>query len=182
MGFEKDVTTIIKLLRSRIKYRDKQLQTALVSATLPDSLHRLAGIALRNPKHIEVESSQSKNEAQPMKTSTSKAAKKEVNEEGEEGQETASTEQFSIPVQLQQHYAIVPCKRRLVTLAAFIRWKTTERFFILQMKKSFFTYDDAQRELQDDCLCVQLRFSGLSSCTLSSSKGKVHSTRSSKRR
>lgn len=114
MGFEKDVGDIIKMLRSRIKYRDKQLQSALVSATLPEGINRLAGLALRNPKHIEVELTANSNESKP--SSASKNDDKKEN-----------TETFHIPPQLKQHFTIVECKQRLVALSAFLRWKSSQR-------------------------------------------------------
>eukprot|EP01119_Soliformovum_irregulare_P003234 TRINITY_DN1358_c1_g1_i2.p1 TRINITY_DN1358_c1_g1~~TRINITY_DN1358_c1_g1_i2.p1 ORF type:complete len:321 (+),score=112.63 TRINITY_DN1358_c1_g1_i2:72-1034(+) len=52
-GFEEPVTEIVQILRD-YKETERPLQTALVSATLPEGMKRLAGVALKNPVRVEV--------------------------------------------------------------------------------------------------------------------------------
>jgi superfamily II DNA/RNA helicase len=104
MGFEEPVTQIVKLLKSHVQQRTKPLQTALISATLTDKIKKLAGFSLQDPVYIDVDE---------MNSTTSK----------EEGEDATALDGFHIPKMLHQNYVSVPCKQRLITLAAFLRWK-----------------------------------------------------------
>jgi hypothetical protein len=78
-----------------------QRQTVMLSATLSAGVEKLAGLTLNSPEL--------------------------VNMNDEEGTESsgAQQKQLVIPTTLKQSYIIVPAKLRLVTLAAFILWKST---------------------------------------------------------
>lgn len=138
MGFEKDVIFIIKTLKEKIVSSNASLSilknnenyenlnhqnlnqylihvphsgkvhTVLLSATLHEGVQRLANISLNNYKFVSVDSSNNKD------------IKKE-------NQLLPIKENFHIPEQLSQYYIIVPCKKRLITLAAFLHLKAIER-------------------------------------------------------
>ena len=78
-----------------------QRQTVMLSATLSAGVEKLAGLTLNSPEL--------------------------VNMNDEEGTESsgAQQKQLVIPTTLKQSYIIVPAKLRLVSLAAFILWKST---------------------------------------------------------
>lgn len=113
MGFERDINTIINIFRSK-RSEGSPLQSILCSATLPEGVTRLAGASLRNPVRVEIEKED-------------EDEKEEENEENEEEQnqpvEEEKIDQFQIPKQLKQYFVQVPTKKRLVTLASFLRWK-----------------------------------------------------------
>ena len=82
-----------------------QRQTVMLSATLSAGVEKLAGLTLNSPEL--------------------------VNMNDEEGTESsgAQQKQLVIPTTLKQSYIIVPAKLRLVSLAAFILWKSTVILF-----------------------------------------------------
>lgn len=106
MGFEKDVTTIMSELKSRIKQIDKPLQTALISATIDSRVQNLASQLLNDPVNIYLETPQS-----------------DTSKEGED-KEGNSADKHSTPRSLRQFYVLTHLKQKLSTLSAFLRWKS----------------------------------------------------------
>lgn len=105
MGFEQDIEKILKKLDSQenrhspIPGLPAKRMTILCSATLKSGVQKLGEISLKNAVHIHGDG-----DGQPTT----------------EGDEEVQVK-FSAPAQLQQSYAIVPAKLRLVTLAAILR-------------------------------------------------------------
>ncbi|XP_025112467.1 probable ATP-dependent RNA helicase DDX31 [Pomacea canaliculata] len=118
MGYEKDVAEIVTALNTK---GNEHRQTILLSATLTTGVERLAGMALRNHEMIDAssmehEGSKSKNVQDTVSIWP---------------QSSADNQAFALPEKLKQYFVIVPCKLRLVTLAAFILWRCK-----MQSKKS----------------------------------------------
>ncbi len=110
LGFEKSITNICDILRSRIQQGVKPLQTVLLSATLTESIQKLAGkLSMRDPVYVGVA------------------------EDSEKSKDSQTSDDFQIPKLLHQHYVIVPCKQRLVTLAAFLRWKAFSMYWHIML-------------------------------------------------
>jgi hypothetical protein len=74
----------------------------------------------------------------------------QVNKPGETKEETKE-ETFSTPKQLKQAFVTVPCKQRLVSLAAFIRWKALSVY-----AGEFESPNTIQNLLQNDCFLLEL--------------------------
>ncbi|NWI52237.1 DDX31 helicase, partial [Calyptomena viridis] len=106
LGFEKDVAVILNALNAGRETR----QNVLLSATLTEGVTRLANISLNDPISISIA-----DEIQKVPKPTSQ----------KDGADSGSLncmeqENFAVPEKLKQYVMIVPCKLRLVTLAAFI--------------------------------------------------------------
>ncbi len=147
MGFDREIAVILNALNEQAPDR----QTILLSATLTDDVKRLAGIALKEPRLIDI--------AQELsRTISAKSTEKQTSEENSEAEtrtrntvamETESNlevkesdegdievtelkqSDFTTPEGLQQHFVIVPSKLRLVTLTAFILWRCTVSLFCI---------------------------------------------------
>eukprot|EP00039_Didymoeca_costata_P018016 m.331797 g.331797 ORF g.331797 m.331797 type:complete len:728 (+) comp16795_c0_seq1:223-2406(+) len=97
-GFEEALQKIIKGVHSAPKLaRMHSLCNVLLSATLNTNVERLAMLSLKDPTNINA-----------MKF---------------EGNDTDNGRQFQTSSKLTQHYTLLPCKLRLVSLLAFIKWK-----------------------------------------------------------
>ncbi|NXF09605.1 DDX31 helicase, partial [Smithornis capensis] len=106
LGFEKDVAVILNALNAERETR----QNVLLSATLTEGVTRLADISLNDPVSISIADEIQK----VLKPASQKG-----------GADSSSLncmeqENFAVPEKLKQYVMIVPCKLRLVTLAAFI--------------------------------------------------------------
>lgn len=129
MGFERDVKQIVKTLDERAreavacadgadgdekkratKAAARPLrQSALISATLNPEIKRLVGTVMRSePVYVSV---------------ASKLEEANKEERADKTAEDVASDSISTPPGLDQSYAIVPCKKRLVTLAAFLQWQ-----------------------------------------------------------
>ncbi|XP_014780846.1 probable ATP-dependent RNA helicase DDX31 [Octopus bimaculoides] len=97
MGFEKEVQLIISILNKSTPER----QTILLSATLTEGVEKLAGISLKSPERIDASKEHKENNSLLTKGDSL----------------------FSVPEKLNQHFMIVPCKLRLVSLIGFIASK-----------------------------------------------------------
>ncbi|NXA05757.1 DDX31 helicase, partial [Sapayoa aenigma] len=106
LGFEKDVAVILNALNAERETR----QNVLLSATLTEGVTRLADISLNDPVSISI--------ADEIQEVLKPASQKD----GEDSSSLNCMEQenFAVPEKLKQYVMIVPCKLRLVTLAAFI--------------------------------------------------------------
>jgi ATP-dependent RNA helicase DDX31/DBP7 len=125
MGFEQDVRAITEELKNKSR-SDRVPQTALISATLWDKVMTLASLALSNPVTINVDQQQQIKQA--------KKEGEDASPQENEGNYTGkydSEQQFSTPVTLKQNYMIVPCKQRLVVLAAFVQWQMKHKARII---------------------------------------------------
>ncbi|XP_076454729.1 ATP-dependent DNA helicase DDX31-like [Babylonia areolata] len=107
LGYEKDIAQIITILNDRSR---EERQTILLSATLSAGVERLAGMTLRDHESIDAS-------AEPAEGGGEGGGGRPAGVEG-------STESaFALPDRLKQFFVVVPCKLRLVTLAAFVLWK-----------------------------------------------------------
>lgn len=134
-GYEKDVQMIINDLnkdRNPFKKGDdavkekavnSQLQTILLSATLPQSVHQLAGLALKDPLFIDT--CDKKNVELP-KTITV-IGKTQFTDDAEDDATAASAENIVIPENITQKYIFVPPKLRMVTLTGLIANETSKK-------------------------------------------------------
>lgn len=109
MGYEKDVAQIVTALN---KQGSDYRQTILLSATLSAGVERLAGIALKDHEMVDSSSINTDDKPQHAKASSRKQIESNLQDL-----------EFALPEKLKQHFVLVPCKLRLVTLAAFILWK-----------------------------------------------------------
>ena len=96
LGYKRDVETILDKLKEQ---SEKSRQTLLLSATLTQGIEEMSAISMKHPKFIDaaVESSQSTSE------------------------QVESLKMLTTPTQLQQTYAIVPAKLRLVMVCIIKR-------------------------------------------------------------
>lgn len=114
LGFEEEIKEIVKKLEEQ-KFRagkstkgvgimprlPERRTTVMCSATMKMTVQRLGEISLKDAVHIKAEP---ENPSAEQPTGNTK-----------------DDEEFSVPTQLKQSYAIVPAKQRLVTLAALLR-------------------------------------------------------------
>lgn len=125
MGFEEEITSIVKKIEQRVLVVDKvnklevkalpsRRVTVLCSATMKMDVQRLGEISLKDAVHIRAEPS----EIEPAKTD---AERKE-----------SEGKVFSAPAQLKQAYAIVPAKLRLVTLTAILKHAFARRGSVMK--------------------------------------------------
>lgn len=98
-----------------------KLQTILLSATLPASVHQLAGLALKNPLFIDT--SDKKNIELPKTVPVN--GKVEV-ADAADGDPMEIPENIVIPEKVVQKYILVPPKLRMVTLAGLIANETSK--------------------------------------------------------
>ncbi|KYQ92426.1 putative RNA helicase [Tieghemostelium lacteum] len=108
LGFEKDITTIISLFNQKKTFTNENImqssgkrQNILVSATLNQGISRLATISLNNPTYIGLDAEVVLN---PLSNE--------------------NLEKFSAPKQLDQYFVEIELKEKLVSLIAFLKWKT----------------------------------------------------------
>ncbi|MCJ1463486.1 ATP-dependent RNA helicase dbp7 [Pseudocyphellaria aurata] len=126
LGFEEEIKGIVKKLeeqkhrvgRSAMGVRimprlPERRTTVMCSATMKMNVQRLGEISLKDAVHIKAEPQPLSGE-QPM-------------------EETKEAEDFSVPTQLKQSYAIVPAKQRLVTLAALLKRTFASRGSVMKV-------------------------------------------------
>lgn len=114
LGFEDEIKEIVKKLEEqKVRAGDstkgvgtmprlpERRTTIMCSATMKMTVQRLGEISLKDAVHIK---------AEPETPSAEQPTG-----------ETTNAEEFSVPTQLKQSYAIVPAKQRLVTLAALLK-------------------------------------------------------------
>ncbi|KAB8342840.1 hypothetical protein FH972_022438 [Carpinus fangiana] len=105
LGFEQDIAKILAKLDARtgrkapIPGLPTRRTTVLCSATIKMQVQKLGELSLKDAVHIQG-------------SGEDKALKRD---------DTSKEEKFSAPAQLQQSYAIVPAKLRLVTLTAILK-------------------------------------------------------------
>lgn len=138
LGFEEAIRGIVSKLEERSVESEitraqgmpnlpSRRTTVMCSATMKMTVHRLGEISLRDAVHIKAASSDSPG-----------AIVNESSFDGEEGtdvklQKQAKEEvEFLAPAQLQQSYAIVPPKQRLVTLVALLKRLFTRKGSVMK--------------------------------------------------
>lgn len=123
LGFERDIRRILDRITRQTQQdgQESPVQTALLSATLTPGVEHLAGLALRDPVKCEVSENKTTNGAVHKNTLT-------------EDKPVAS---FSMPSGLKHFLLVVPCKLRLVVLAAFLLLKAKVGLFRLHLPSSF---------------------------------------------
>jgi len=118
LGFEKDIAKICNFVKTkRDDFLRARLQTILVSATLDDKVKELAFTTLSNPLLVSDDSS--KKNAQGVIGLDDEAT-------GEEADANSGdpNQKFSLPTRLRQYWMPVQCKRRLLSLCAFLRQRS----------------------------------------------------------
>jgi ATP-dependent RNA helicase DDX31/DBP7 len=114
LGFEEEIKAIVEKIRRRAIVADtlvgrggralpSRRVTILCSATMKMDVQKLGEISLKDAVHIKAD-----------------PAENDSSEQKVDGAETKDTP-FSAPSQLQQSYAVVPAKLRLVTLTAVLK-------------------------------------------------------------
>uniref|UniRef100_A0A6B2L144 ATP-dependent RNA helicase n=1 Tax=Arcella intermedia TaxID=1963864 RepID=A0A6B2L144_9EUKA len=105
MGFEREVTQIMKLLNEKALNEQNPIprQNLLLSATLSKALSNLASVNLEKPVFIGLDSAV---------------------EEKEDNERNYNT--HKIPDTLNQFFITTPMKKKLILLATFLRWKVKE--------------------------------------------------------
>lgn len=117
LGFEEAIRGIVKKLEERsrevtiagMQGLPSRRTTVMCSATMKMTVHRLGEISLRDAIHIKANAADGTGAA----TEADDADAEKKNKDGEV--------EFLAPAQLQQSYAIVPPKQRLVSLAALLK-------------------------------------------------------------
>jgi ATP-dependent RNA helicase DDX31/DBP7 len=112
MGFERDITKVVQLLNSRRAKGAPHRHSILASATLTAAVQRLVDLSLYNPVYVRIDQQQ-----QQKLRENDNENEAEVEDEGDDEVQRA----HQIPAQLRQHYIISSDKRKLLTLAAFLR-------------------------------------------------------------
>lgn len=112
LGFERDVRRIIDSVAREItpEGRESSVQTVLLSATLTAGVENLAGLALVNPVKCEVADQSNVNDQRERTAEIKRPQENHV-------------AQFSLPSGLKHYVLVIPCKQRLVALAAFLLLK-----------------------------------------------------------
>lgn len=115
LGFEKKIAEIVDLVESRSKSSGGPLErtSVLLSATLHTGLGGLMALSLKDPVPIGF-----KLEKQGSKGGPSEVVITAPQDEAAAGPESRA---FEIPKQLRQRFIDVPCKLRLVALAAALK-------------------------------------------------------------
>lgn len=104
LGFESTLKTVYHILgQKNIITQDKKPQTVLVSATLTNKIRQLASWTLKNEVYAGF-----------------------TQQEITDRTENISSNEFTVPDQLYQHFMIVPCKLRLPALVSFLTEKSSE--------------------------------------------------------
>ncbi|XP_055610217.1 probable ATP-dependent RNA helicase CG8611 [Uranotaenia lowii] len=101
LGYEKDVKEIVESIKEARQDQEESIQTALLSATLTNSVKELAGLTLNNPDYVD--------------TSDIVVERRfdSINVEDIE-------DRITIPATVRQSYIIIPPKLRLVILCGAI--------------------------------------------------------------
>jgi ATP-dependent RNA helicase DDX31/DBP7 len=133
-GFQEQMTAIFELLcktknspgMAKARYTGNkdaylaQRQTMLLSATIDERVKSFAGISMKDPAFIDAgEGAAADADLAADAARASAPAGMESGEEALVGDDTQAT--YATPVQLQQHYMVVPCKLRLPVLVGFLR-------------------------------------------------------------
>jgi len=99
LGYKRDVQSVLNAINDQ---SEKKRQTLLLSATLTQGIEEMSSISLKHPKFIDAASVESSNEEERI----------------------GQLKVLTTPDNLQQTFAIIPAKLRLVVLASFILWKS----------------------------------------------------------
>eukprot|EP00002_Diphylleia_rotans_P000425 TRINITY_DN10226_c1_g1_i1.p1 TRINITY_DN10226_c1_g1~~TRINITY_DN10226_c1_g1_i1.p1 ORF type:complete len:827 (+),score=179.87 TRINITY_DN10226_c1_g1_i1:177-2657(+) len=138
LGFEREVKKILQTIDQRKKTRIHR-QNVLLSATLDDSVQRLADLSLDKPVLVSargagfVEEDVTKHAKKKQKVAHADEASDEYDSGSDEGDAQSSSkegnmigEDMTIPSRIEQFYTVVPCKRRFAALTGLILTKWEE--------------------------------------------------------
>ena len=100
LGYKRDVETILEKLKEE-ESPEKKRQTLLLSATLTQGIEEMSAISMKHPKFIDAVVESTNNDQDNIE----------------------SLKMLTAPENLQQTYAIIPAKLRLVMLSSFLLWK-----------------------------------------------------------
>jgi ATP-dependent RNA helicase DDX31/DBP7 len=153
MGFEQDVRQILEMLSKKSASPGDRLISVLCSATLNDNVGRLVDLALQDPVFVNVTVKDTHANKKDLPASSQSGESGDSSESNEDddlevvpagendddddpnasdearqlGDRDAADEELerahAIPPQLRQHFTVCHAKRKLVTLATFLRWK-----------------------------------------------------------
>ncbi|KNC46855.1 DEAD/H box polypeptide 31 [Thecamonas trahens ATCC 50062] len=130
LGFEDTLMAIIEVL-TRMRVFSSELVTVLVSATLTDNVQKLAKLSLVKPELVLLEDSETSSSR--LGALVPRKAGEPEREASEGGSGPTSTD---VPAQLRQFYAVIPAKQRLLSLIAFLAWKTKAKNKIIVFMSS----------------------------------------------
>ncbi|KAH3808742.1 hypothetical protein DPMN_137100 [Dreissena polymorpha] len=119
LGFEDKVAKIIKAIDEHKTER----QTVLLSATLTAGVERLAGMSLKNPDRVAVDTQSSNKPSTKSlgsKSQESLANKTQSVDSKSTEKPMELNENFALPENLKQYFIVSPCKLRLVVLLTLI--------------------------------------------------------------
>ncbi|XP_052216864.1 probable ATP-dependent RNA helicase DDX31 isoform X2 [Dreissena polymorpha] len=119
LGFEEKVAKIIKAIDEHKTER----QTVLLSATLTAGVERLAGMSLKNPDRVAVDTQSSNKPSTKSlgsKSQESLANKTQSVDSKSTEKPMELNENFALPENLKQYFIVSPCKLRLVVLLTLI--------------------------------------------------------------
>ena len=100
LGYKRDVETILEKLKEE-ESPDKKRQTLLLSATLTQGIEEMSAVSMKHPKFIDAVVESTNNDQDNIE----------------------SLKMLTAPENLQQTFAIIPAKLRLVMLSSFLLWK-----------------------------------------------------------
>ncbi|KAL6049125.1 ATP-dependent RNA helicase [Balamuthia mandrillaris] len=122
MGFEKEIRRIVRTVDER--RTSSHRQTALISATLTPAIKELATIMLDEQPIFVSTSASVFGEPSNSKTESTSSSTPAPTATPIPSTALPTDDLITTPKGLTQSFVIVPCKKRLVTLAAFLRFQT----------------------------------------------------------
>ena len=127
-GFQESLTQIVDGLDSTRKIATTKGYSrcnVLLSATLPSDVQGLALLALKNPKTIDATGSELLDKKKIKVAAKAKAGGAGAADDldAEDDEESKEPDQYQTSAKLEQYFAEVPGKLRLVVLVAFLQWK-----------------------------------------------------------
>ena len=100
LGYKRDIETILEKLKEE-ESPEKKRQTLLLSATLTQGIEEMSAVSMKHPKFIDAVVESTNNDQDNIE----------------------SLKMLTAPENLQQTFAIIPAKLRLVMLSSFLLWK-----------------------------------------------------------
>lgn len=117
LGFEQKISSIVSLIDQQRTDPDARRQTVLLSATMHQKLGTLAQLSLHNPMSIGFKCELVGGKLEVTDSGAGRGAAGSKAADPQEG-----GDKYEMPKQLRQLYVTTPCKMRLMTLLALIRW------------------------------------------------------------
>ena len=119
-GFEQQLLQIMGAIDKKQQRHDNVTprQAMLLSATIDKRVQKLAGLSLRKPVLVDADAMADAEACTAVGAGTD-ASGDDTSVAGAVPDDTVQT--YSTPMQLMEHYMVVPCKLRLPVLVAFLR-------------------------------------------------------------